>query len=224
MAILNDIEVRVVTKANKQQLTEYDKPNTGAKAEEACVEKYIEAKTGEDFQVDVYFKKGYKCFRAWGVEVTIDIDGGVVNYAYEFSKDDLRGFQDDEDPITFDSVSQREGSLVSDVGFRFGSLNFGKSWTVSTTITLTLNETDENTHSSREVLEAQAEKLGVIKIETGRVNRKRLPKPEETGGFYKPLASVDVSEELIKDKHVSHIMQFVSWEPTQLAVELINYW
>lgn len=127
MAILNDIEVRVVTKANKQQLTEYDKPNTGAKADDACVEKYIEAKTGEDFQVEVYFKKGYKCFRAWGTQVAIDIDGGVVDYVHDIRKDRLRKIQDEEDPITFGSVYQREGSLVSGVGFRFGSLNLGKS-------------------------------------------------------------------------------------------------
>ncbi|KAL9007834.1 MAG: hypothetical protein Q9173_006980 [Seirophora scorigena] len=68
MAILNDVEVRVVTKTNNQQLIEYDKPNTGADADEACVEKYIEAKTGEDFQVEVYFKEGFDCFGAWGLQ------------------------------------------------------------------------------------------------------------------------------------------------------------
>lgn len=76
-------------------------------------------------------------------------------------------------------------------------------------IALTLSGTDENKHSSREVLEAQAEKLGVIKIVIDRFSkRKRFPMPEnEIGLWYKPLASVDVSKELIKDKHISEIMQ-----------------
>ncbi|KAL8956560.1 MAG: hypothetical protein Q9193_005948, partial [Seirophora villosa] len=207
MAILNDVEVRVVTKANKQQLTEYDKPDTGATAEKACVERYIEAKTGEDFQIEVYFKEGFDCFGAWGVEVGIDIDRGVVGYCERYSKGSVSLSQLTNEPITFDSVYHCEGSLVSDVGFRFASLNLGKCWTVPIMITLTLNGIDENTDSSREVLEAQAEKLGVIEIVIDRVNRKRLPKPEERGVFYKPLESVDVSKELIKDKHISNIMQ-----------------
>ncbi|KAI4125052.1 MAG: hypothetical protein LQ341_007006 [Variospora aurantia] len=207
MAILKDVEVRVVTKANKQQLTEYDKPNAVvAAAGDDSIEKYVEAKTGEDFQVEVYFKKSFDCFDAWGISVDINFDGGVVSFAEMYSKREIRKQQDAEEAVIFDSVYHREGSLCSDVGFRFGSLNLGKSWTLSSLITLTLNA-DENMDSSKDTLEAQAVNLGVISIKIVRVNRELLPKPMEIRGFYKPLASVDVSKELIKKEHISNVMQ-----------------
>ncbi|KAI4124918.1 MAG: hypothetical protein LQ341_007019 [Variospora aurantia] len=204
MAILKDVEVRVVTKANKQQLTEYDKPNAVvAAAGDDSIEKYVEAKTGEDFQVEVYFKKSFDCFDAWGIYVGINIDGGVVSFAEVYSKHKVRELQDGKIAIIFDSVHQPEKSVGSLVGFRFGSLNLGKSWTLSILISLTLNGADENMDSSKDTLEAQAENLGVINITIDRVNRKRLPKPKEKGSFYKPLASINVSKELIKKELVS---------------------
>ncbi|KAL8977350.1 MAG: hypothetical protein Q9177_006657 [Variospora cf. flavescens] len=123
-----------------------------------------------------------------------------------YSKREIRKQQDAEEAVIFDSVYHREGSLCSDVGFRFGSLNLGKSWTLSSLITLTLNA-DENMDSSKDTLEAQAENLGVINITIARVNRERLPKPREIRGFYKPLTSVNVSKELIKKGHVGSVMQ-----------------
>ncbi|KAL8964935.1 MAG: hypothetical protein Q9197_006741 [Variospora fuerteventurae] len=210
MAILKDVEVRVVTKANQQQLAEYEKPNAVvAAAGGDFIEKYVEAKTGEDFQVEVYFKTSFDCFDAWGIRVSIRIDGGVVSFAEIYSKREIRKQQDAEEAVIFDSVYHREGSLCSDVGFRFGSLNMGMSWTLSTLISLTLNGADENMDSSKDTLEAQAENLGVIDITIVRVNRKRLPKPKEIGAFYKPLASINVSKELIKKEHVSNVMQSV---------------
>ncbi|KAL9019948.1 MAG: hypothetical protein Q9185_002802 [Variospora sp. 1 TL-2023] len=220
MAIVKDVEVRVVTKANKQQLAEYEKPNAVVAAGKDSIEKYVEAKTGEDFQVEVYFKKSFDCFDAWGVEVVIDIDGGVVRYCRHYSKHKVRELQDGKMAIVFDSVRQREKSVDSRVGFRFGSLNLGKSWTLSTLISLTLNGADENMDSSKDTLEAQAENLGVIKITVERANRKLLPEPEEIKIFYKPLASVNVSKELIKKGHVSSVMQSVSWNSRTVDVHL----
>ncbi|KAL9007833.1 MAG: hypothetical protein Q9173_006979 [Seirophora scorigena] len=66
--------------------------------------------------------------------------------------------------------------------------------------------TDENMDSSEEVLKAQAEGLGVIRIYIKRVNRKPLGKPRLLPtSFYKPLTSNNVPKELIKNEHIMHL-------------------
>ncbi|KAL8782554.1 MAG: hypothetical protein Q9213_005279 [Squamulea squamosa] len=74
MAILDGVEVRVVLKATKEVLKEYNKPDSAAADEPHTIERYIEAKTGQDFQVEVFFGKDFDCGPGWGIGIDEDID------------------------------------------------------------------------------------------------------------------------------------------------------
>ncbi|KAL8932412.1 MAG: hypothetical protein Q9211_006328 [Gyalolechia sp. 1 TL-2023] len=192
MAILEDVEVRVVSKGTNQPLTEYQKSGSTARLGQSFVEKYIESKDGEDFQVKVWLKKGFSCWGRWGIVVGIKIDGGVVDYFNPRSRADVLRLRDSEQPIVLDFVPSVEGSEFCRIGFRFGSLGI-----------------DENVDLTREDLEAHAATLGVIEVYVERVSRKRRAQPKPRGLFYKPLATVDVAKELLKEKHVDSVMQSV---------------
>ncbi|KAI4187761.1 MAG: hypothetical protein L6R41_002607 [Letrouitia leprolyta] len=98
--ILNDVKVRVVSKRTKRPLIEYQKTDLAVRPNDFSVERFIEAKTGEDFQVEVLLKENSSCQRAWGIPVSIEIDGGVVNYRRCLNKASIEA----ENRIVFDSV------------------------------------------------------------------------------------------------------------------------
>lgn len=122
MAILMNVEARVVSKRTKQPLEEYQKSDSTVGANESFVEKYIEAKTGEDFQVEVFLKDNFICWGGWGIRFNIKIDGGVVHYGKTYSKAEVSL----KEPIVFDSVRFFEGPAFSRIGFRFGSLRMSE--------------------------------------------------------------------------------------------------
>lgn len=127
MAILNDVEVRVVSKATGQSLDEYDKPDSAPAADDFFVEKYVEAKTGEDFAVEIRVKEGFDYLRAWGIRIGLKIDGGVVSYCRYLSKENVAHCRAVGAPVILDSVWHSDGKVHSRIGFQFGSLNMSES-------------------------------------------------------------------------------------------------
>lgn len=130
MAILQDIEVRVVSNTTHQALPEYNKPNSTVVADGHSLVKYIEAKTGEDFQIEVFIKKGFEFLRAWGITVSLKlmetlsvIANPTANHASS-----IKELQRSGEPLVFDSVGHLENSVYSKIGFRFGSLSLSKSY------------------------------------------------------------------------------------------------
>ncbi|KAL8922551.1 MAG: hypothetical protein Q9208_005053 [Pyrenodesmia sp. 3 TL-2023] len=191
MAILNEVEVRVVSKATGQSLDEYDKPGSALAINGSSVEKYIEARTGEDFAVEIRVKEGFDCFRAWGIRIGLEIDGGVVNYCRNLSKEKVSHYRTVGAPAILDSVRQSDGKVHSRIGFQFGLL--------------TMNE---EANLPQEELENQARKLGLIRIYVERVNVTKLSQPKKRKGLlYKPLPTLEAPKELIKDKHISSVFQ-----------------
>lgn len=62
----------------------------------------------------------------------------------------------------------------------------------------------------QEELEHQAKNLGLISVYVERVNMTQLPRPKKRTGLpYKPLSTLEAPKELIKDKRISSIFQFV---------------
>lgn len=90
----------MVSKRTKRPLIEYQKTDLAVRPNDFSVERFIEAKTGEDFQVEVLLKENSSCQRAWGIPVSIEIDGGVVNYRRCLNKASIEA----ENRIVFDSV------------------------------------------------------------------------------------------------------------------------
>ncbi|KAL8904373.1 MAG: hypothetical protein Q9171_007076 [Xanthocarpia ochracea] len=193
MAILDGVEVRVVLKDNQEVLEEYNKPDSNVADKPHFVEKYIEAKTGQNFEVQVFIKEDFKCGPGWGIAVGIKIDGGVVFYHRSWDYARVEQMKKLMKPEIFESVRHTEGSLHSRIGFRFGSLTI-----------------DENIDVARDVLDGQAADLGTIRIWINKVDRKRLPRARPSGStFYNPLKTTDVAKELIKTKHVGSVLQLV---------------
>lgn len=126
MAILKDVEVRVVSKTTGLPLAEYAKPGM-IMGSNTSVERYIEAKTGEDFQIEVFIKRSFKYSKAWGLKIAIDIDGGVVSFTGFKSKVSAANLQATGRPVVVESVPHLRGGHWSNVGFRFGSLSTSKS-------------------------------------------------------------------------------------------------
>ncbi|KAL8947632.1 MAG: hypothetical protein Q9222_006104 [Ikaeria aurantiellina] len=174
MAILDDVEVRVVSKATKQALHEYDDPKPAAAVQAHSVLKYVQAEEGMDFQVEVYFEKEFQCWDVWGIEIGINIDGGVVNYYKRCSQERVKTLQELGEPILLDSVRHVENSQHSRVGFRFGLLKI-----------------NEDLEAAQDALDSQATQLGSIRVNVQRVNRKRRLVSKLKASCYKPLATLE---------------------------------
>ncbi|KAL8812682.1 MAG: hypothetical protein Q9223_007230 [Gallowayella weberi] len=122
MAILDDFEVRVISKSTGQPLQEYDNPDKTA-VDHNTIDKFIEATTGKDFAVEVFAKMAYQNHGERGLVVGIIIDGGVVKFQRTFHKSTVTRTRKDGKPLTtIGSVLHLEGSKKSSIGFRFGSL------------------------------------------------------------------------------------------------------
>ncbi|KAL8771260.1 MAG: hypothetical protein Q9209_003165 [Squamulea sp. 1 TL-2023] len=202
MAILDNVEVRVVLKDTKEVLKEYNKPDSAPADKPHRVEKYIEAKIGQDFQVEVFFKKDFHCGPGWGIGVGIDIDGGVVSYRHNWNHAEIKRFKVLGAADVFDNVVSEKGSQRSCISFRFGTLNI-----------------NEDIDITREDLDGQAARLGTIHIYVQNVDRKFLSTPQPQPSFYNPRATTDVAKELVKDKHVGSAMHGPSPEASSPSEE-----
>ncbi|KAL8932504.1 MAG: hypothetical protein Q9216_006809 [Gyalolechia sp. 2 TL-2023] len=188
MAILKDVEVRVVSKGTNQPLEEYEKFDSAAGLDDSSVERYVESKDGEEFQVEVFLRNGFSCGEGWGIKVGIEIDGGVVSFFKPCSEAEVMQLQKSLKPIMLDSVPIVEGSKCIENGFRF----------------------DENLEMTEQELELKASTLGVIKVYVERVDRKLRVQPKPSRALYKPLPTTDVAKELLKEKHVDSVMQSIN--------------
>ena len=209
MAILDGVEVRVVLSDNQEVLEEYNKPDSTVADEPHSVEKYIEAKTGQNFEVQVFIKEGFKCGPGGGIGIGIKIDGRVVSYSQPLKNAKVEQIKKRMKPKIFESVRHTEGSLHSRIGFRFGSLTIGMNLPIGSG-SYRLNKTvDENIDVARDVLDGQAADLGTIRIWIDKVDCKRLPRARRLRPFFNPLKTTDVAKELVKDKHVGSVLQLV---------------
>ncbi|KAL8895754.1 MAG: hypothetical protein Q9207_008029 [Kuettlingeria erythrocarpa] len=218
MAILKDVEVRVVSKTTGRLLDEYEKPGTDM-GDGTSVERYIEAKTGEDFQIEVFIKKGFEFWGASGVKIGIEIDGGVVAYAKYMPKKFVAVRQAAGNPVLLDSVAHLDGTQWSKVGFRFGSLSTSESKSSQPEDPLTKRNADEEIDMPQEELDCRATSLGLIDVCLQRVNRKRLPKPVARKNGYTPLTTLEAPKELLKDKHISNVMQPGERTPVNIGLK-----
>lgn len=133
MAILGSIEVRIARNTSgKAQtydagdtLSEYQKPNSSVNQASNPVENYIEAMTGQPFQIEVYVKPGFQLYNADGIEVGIDIDDKTVHfYKYYCAERVIQSMREGK-PFVISSVPRVEGNRHFSMGFTFGSLHLG---------------------------------------------------------------------------------------------------
>ena len=115
MAVLEDVEVHVVSSRIEKDLAEYDDPDPKAAAEGREVKKFIEAISDEEFYVRVTLKTGFNYHHADGVLLYLRIDGNAVN-RYWYQPRDIR--------------SIRRTMLVNDVSYetRYVPVKRGNDW------------------------------------------------------------------------------------------------
>jgi hypothetical protein len=87
MAGLKDIVVRVARNTSGKviaddagaRLLEYERPNPVVNQFSDSVERYVEAVTGQAFQIEVYIQPSFKFYAASGITVGIEIDDKTIN-------------------------------------------------------------------------------------------------------------------------------------------------
>lgn len=127
MAIIDQIEVRIVSVATAQALPEYDKPNSVASRDDRSVEKFIEAQTGKEFRVEIYLMPNFNLYAASGIKVGLDIDGGTVHRRILYEKADVLDKKGQESPFVISRAYTLEGSKCSAIKFSFGLLELSKA-------------------------------------------------------------------------------------------------
>lgn len=133
MAILKDIEVRIARNTSGKvfaedagdALPEYQKPDSSDNHSQTSVERYVEAVTGQPFQIEVYIKPSFKIYEADGIRVGLEIDDRTVFFHY-FKKGQVEQGQQAGEPLVVSSVSRVEGARYFKMGFVFGILYLGE--------------------------------------------------------------------------------------------------
>ena len=133
MVVLKDFEVKVALKTTDglspgDAIKEYPNPEPGTSSDEWLAERYIEAKPGQEFQVEVYLKPSFKLFAADRLKVSFCIDNGTVDFYKAYKEKQIAGNISEGKPFIIHSVLDTDGRQHSRVSFSFGSLTVGK-WT-----------------------------------------------------------------------------------------------
>lgn len=133
MAILKDIEVRiarntsgkVIAEVAGDALREYERPTATINESSDSVERYIEAVTGQTFQIEVYLTPSFKFYAAGGITVGLEIDDKTVYVSKYYSTEQVRQLICKGKPLVVSSVLRVEGNRQFRMGFTFGSLDLG---------------------------------------------------------------------------------------------------
>lgn len=128
MAIIEDVEVQIVSTNTGQALSEYDNPDAGTTADAKSVEKYIQAETGTEFHMRIKLKKGFNYYGADGVRVSFNMDGGVLIRSVFFQRP--RAIKDERLPehcvYTMDQTTIRDGDVWKRIHYSFNAVAVGK--------------------------------------------------------------------------------------------------
>ncbi|MCJ1250514.1 hypothetical protein MMC30_007742 [Trapelia coarctata] len=78
MAVIEDVEVTIVSKSTGQPLVEYDDPDKETSTGGEEVQKYVEAVSDEEFGFVVRLKEGFNYHGADGIKVVFTMDGDTL--------------------------------------------------------------------------------------------------------------------------------------------------
>lgn len=134
MAILKDIEVRIARNTSGKAraddagdaLQEYQIPTATGSGSSDSVEKYIEAVTGQAFQIEVYFEASFEFYDADGITVGLEIDNRTVYSDRHYSKLQVEQRRKAGKPLVVSSLIGVESDRCFEWGFAFGSLHLGE--------------------------------------------------------------------------------------------------
>ena len=208
MAILKDVEVRIVSTSTNDPFLEYDDPKAKATGDTFLVEKYIEAETGKESRISIYIKPGFELLGAHAVNIGIKTSDGHVYFCKHYKKSMVLDGRDKGNPFIFKHVRYVEGN----VGFAFGSLEIGERLSNSLVKTFLIYSKDEDIEIDKEAINKQADTIGSIVVYVERANKIECAEPELgfAAKFPPGNTGMKVAKELVKEKHVSHFIRQVS--------------
>lgn len=128
MAILEDVEVTIVSTSTGQPLTEFGDPDPKTEEHGKEVQKYIEAVTDEDFKIVIRLKKGFRFHGADGINATLRIDGTAVNCLWYLARPEKTHPLKPLKKIgseTLSSTVTRKGAEWFNIAFSFGAASIG---------------------------------------------------------------------------------------------------
>ncbi|MCJ1383872.1 hypothetical protein MMC17_006986 [Xylographa soralifera] len=193
MVVLKHVEVKIISVPIGQRLKEYDVPDSEIVADDeetgsGKIQKYIEAESGKEFEIQVILKKGFSYHGAAGIHIKIGIDGDALN----------RNHWRPRPPHVLPSTKLRADVVEVVSGTK---IKRGEEWRYSRfgfgEVTV-----DEDLHLDATALQEKLRKLGSIHIAVCRATRTTRVKPTA----YKS-AKVTTSSELDKKlivKSISH--------------------
>jgi hypothetical protein len=120
MAILAwepNVKVEVLD-SNRQPLCEYDDDDESSHADEGSITKYIEAKSGTNFQVRAIFSEGFETIHSVRMKLTID---GRVSTSLLIERDSLHA----RDGHWCSGMSNYKDGQRYRLGFKFSDLQIG---------------------------------------------------------------------------------------------------
>ena len=131
MVLLKDIEVKValrstIRKSPGEALKEYPNPASPTSSDEWLAERYIEAKPGQEFQIEIYLKPSFKLFAADQLSANLIIDDYTVNFCMYYTKQYVATNISSGKPFVIYYVLSTDGKQYSKVSFSFGSLSLGE--------------------------------------------------------------------------------------------------
>jgi len=133
MAILKDIEVRIARNISGNvyaehagdALQEYERPTATYNESSDFVEKYVEAVTGQAFQIEVYLRAGFKFYAAQGILFYLMIDDDTVSFCQYYTRLEVEERQASGEPFIISSYPCSKGTRYFRMIFTFGSLTLG---------------------------------------------------------------------------------------------------
>ena len=131
MVLLKDFEVKVTLRSTNgaslgEALKEYRNPVLPTSSDEWLAERYIEAKPGQEFQIEIYLKSSFKLFAADGLKILLIIDDRTIAFWNYYNEKEIAANISKSKPFILDDVLNTDGKQYSRVTFSFGSLNAGE--------------------------------------------------------------------------------------------------
>ncbi len=208
MPTLQNVEVTIRSTSTGRTLEEYDSPKEPLISTYAHARKYIEAKTDEEFSVEIALKPGFKFHRlAFGIDVYLTIDDGtLVDSLKAFKKPHPGPITGADIRYTISDDLVRRGGRLQSCNFTFGKLRMGKITSILGCLCSLTQRIDEDQTVDNAIVDEQAKTLGTICLEVHQVRREPCsPRVSYRRQYTEPL--MEGSRALVKGKRVDHTMQ-----------------
>lgn len=183
MAVIEDVEVQIVSVRTGEALLEYDDPDPNAVAKPMRVEKYIQATTDEEFHIMVKLREGFDFHGADGVRFGYNLDGDMLSRCKIFRRPDEVERLETAEILTIQSARAKIDGTWKRIRFSFGAVGIGTFVGGHQTLHSQLTALqDEDLRTEKNILDTQLHTLGNIHVYVGRVKQHKRKSAKRNEG------------------------------------------